>query len=287
MAVKTTLFPLRNLTFSVRGRFGELLEFLEGDLLGDSCGLSHCGSEVLSGVLVVSDVLVSPFSSVVVMSVASVWDSNWENLEPQSFSFSRKRRAVWVENQENMSREGTAVKAPPASRRKMPPTPQSSRSSRRTRKVASLGSSRVNVGLLVVERLRESEQYLNKSDSTRVGVEELESLFGPEDSELDSREILRYARKEGGRIFDTPSSKGQSEHLASRVRWDERQRRMATQEEEARSNVQEVDNVVNQNWIAVYQLIAKRLLKYLEGSEALKVSTRELKEHVLSKRVER
>ena len=59
------------------------------------------------------------------MSEASVSDSDWEVVEPQSFSFSRKRRAVCGKNQENMSDEGTPVKAPPASRRKiMPPTPQ-------------------------------------------------------------------------------------------------------------------------------------------------------------------
>ena len=57
---------------------------------------------------------------------------------------------------------------------------------------------------------------------------------------------------------------------------------MATQEEEARRTVQEVNNEVNQNWTAVKQLISKRMLKYLEDSEALKVSTRELKEQVLS-----
>ena len=94
----------------------------------------------------------------------------------------------------------------------------------------------------------------------------------------------RYAsRKKGGRTFEIFSSKGQSEQLAaSRVRWDERQRLMATQEEEARRNVQEVDN---QNWwTAVYQLIAKEMLKYLEDSEALKLSIRELKEQVLSKK---
>ena len=55
-----------------------------------------------------------------------------------------------------------------------------------------------------------------------------------------------------------------------------------TWEEEARRNVQEVDNEVNQNWTAVYQTLAKRMLKCLEDSEALKVRIRELKEHVLS-----
>ena len=89
--------------------------------------------------------------------------------------------------------------------------------------------------------------------------------------------------KKGGRIFDIFSSNGQNEHkAASRVRSDERQRLMATQEEEARRNVQGVDNEVNRNLTAVHQTIAKRMLKYLEDSEALKVSTRELKEQVLS-----
>ena len=38
------------------------------------------------------------------------------------------------------------------------------------------------------------ERNPNKSDSMRVGIEELESLLGPEDSEVDLRHILRYAR---------------------------------------------------------------------------------------------
>ena len=70
------------------------------DLLRDSCGLSYCGSEALSGVPVVSDVLVSSSSAMVVMSGASLSDSDWEIVELQSLSFSRERRAVWVENQE-------------------------------------------------------------------------------------------------------------------------------------------------------------------------------------------
>ena len=54
-------------------------------------------------------------------------DSGWEFVELQSFSFSRKRAIVCVENQEDMSYEGTPVKAPPVIRRKMMlPTPQQS-----------------------------------------------------------------------------------------------------------------------------------------------------------------
>ena len=56
-----------------------------------------------------------------------VWDPDWEIVEPQSFSFSNKRSIVCAENQEDMSHEGTPVKAPPTSGRSMmPPTPQQS-----------------------------------------------------------------------------------------------------------------------------------------------------------------
>ena len=67
--------------------------------------------------------LVSPSSAVAEMCEGVSSDSDWEYVEPQSFSFSRKRSIVRVENQEDMSYEGTPVKAPPTSgRRMMPPT---------------------------------------------------------------------------------------------------------------------------------------------------------------------
>ena len=91
------------------------------------------------------------------------------------------------------------------------------------------------------------------------------------------------ASRSGGRIFEIFSSKGQSEYsVASKVRWDERQRLKAMQEDKARRNVQEVDDEVNQNWTAAYEWTAKKMAKYLEDSEVMKVSTRELKEQVLS-----
>ena len=62
--------------------------------------------EVSSGVPVVTGAPDAP-SSLDVTSEALVSDSDWEIVEPQSFSFSRKRRAVCVESQENMSCEGT------------------------------------------------------------------------------------------------------------------------------------------------------------------------------------
>ena len=52
-------------------------------------------------------------------------DSDWEFVEPQSCSFSKKRSIVWEEHREQMSYEGAPVKAPPnTGRRMMPPTPQ-------------------------------------------------------------------------------------------------------------------------------------------------------------------
>ena len=91
---------------SVSWRTRIVARILGRDLLGDSCGLSECVPEVSSGVLVVSDVLDSP-SSFVVMSEALSSDSDWETVELQSFSFSRKHQAFCVENQEDMHYDGT------------------------------------------------------------------------------------------------------------------------------------------------------------------------------------
>ena len=54
------------------------------------------------------------------------------------------------------------------------------------------------------------------------------------------------------------------------------ERLTVTQEEESIRKAQEVVNEVNQKWTAVYLTIAKRMLKHLDDSEALKVSTREI-----------
>ena len=50
----------------------------------------------------------------------------------------------------------------------------------------------------------------------KVEVEELESLLGPEDSEVDFRRVLGEGRNKKGRaIFDTFSSEGPREFLGS------------------------------------------------------------------------
>ena len=55
-----------------------------------------------------------------------------------------------------------------------------------------------------------------------------------------------------------------------------------TQEEESRRKAQEVVCGVNQSWAAVCQSIARKMLSCLDNSEALKLSTTELREQVLS-----
>ena len=53
------------------------------------------------------------------------------------------------------------------------------------------------------------EQNLDQSDNLKVEVEELELLLGPEDSEVDLRYILMFARRKNGRrIFQIFSSQG-------------------------------------------------------------------------------
>ena len=86
---------------------------------------------------------------------------------------------------------------------------------------------------------------------------------------------MRYASRRGGRIFEIFSSKGQSEHLvASKVRWDERQRLKAMQEEKARRDVQEVDDEVGQNLDSGLRMDCKENVEVLgEQRSALKVST--------------
>ena len=125
---------------------------------------------------------------------------NWEIVEPQTFSFFRKRQAVCAEDQEGMNYEGTPVKAPPASRRKIMPTPQqSSYSSIETvqwqtevedQESGSYekefeGQHRRNVrDRTVIARM---EQHLNESDCMKLEIAGLELPLGPEDSEVHRR----------------------------------------------------------------------------------------------------
>ena len=78
-------------------------------------------------------------------------------------------------------------------------------------------------------REKERRQYLEESESAKVEVEELESLLGPDDSEVNFRRIMREARDDRGRkifgIFETSSSNDLSSFLVAKwSRWDKYKR---------------------------------------------------------------
>ena len=70
-----------------------------------------------------------------------------------------------------------------------------------------------------------TKQFLERSYSVKVRVEELEGFLGPEDVDVDFRRILKEARDERGRIiFETFSSNGMSFLVAEWSRWDKYRR---------------------------------------------------------------
>ena len=92
------------------------------------------------------------------VSLSMSLDSDWEVAGPQTFSFSRKPRAVAVENQENISCEGRLCRPRHSRARSRRSRPCSGKMRWRTRRAATLRRhSKVNIGeLLVKERfLRE------------------------------------------------------------------------------------------------------------------------------------
>ena len=78
------------------------------------------------------------------------------------------------------------------------------------------------------------ERYLNESDNMKVKIAELELLLGPEDSEVDLRNILMKARRNKGlRIFQIFSSQGPSDFLVvNTLRWRRRKEEQRRREEE-------------------------------------------------------
>ena len=139
--------------------------------------------------------------------------SDWEFVEPQSFSFSKKRAHCGTDTQEEMMYERSPVKAHPHSRRRMtPPTPlQKSYTSH----VRDHGRYEEEEGRgwkaregTIIARTR---QYLERSFSVKAQVEALEALMVPEDVDVDLRRILKEARDEQGRrIFETFGSNDMS-----------------------------------------------------------------------------
>ena len=90
-----------------------------GDLHDDSCGFSECVPAVSSGVLVLTDVSIYPFS-VGVLGEVSPSDSDGETVKSQSFSFSRKRPAFHLESHGDMNATSSSEDVQPLSRRRTP-----------------------------------------------------------------------------------------------------------------------------------------------------------------------
>ena len=108
--------------------------------------------------------------------------SDWAYVEPQSFSFSKKRAHCCTIAQGEMRYENTQVKAPPLSRRRMrPPTPlQNSNSAFEEEQERFVVEDQM---WSARERtiISKTTQYLEESYSVKVEVEELEDLLGPDD----------------------------------------------------------------------------------------------------------
>ena len=137
------------------------------DLSG--CELVSCGLVV---VLDVTDVLVSPSSVVTEFCDGSSLCADREFVEPQSFSFSILRAHCCTDTQEEMRYEGSPVKAPPITRRRMtPPAPMQNSCT------SFEGAGKVRRGRQMMECER-TKQFLGRSFSVKVRVEELERFAG-------------------------------------------------------------------------------------------------------------
>ena len=194
-----------NETGSVRRRCVNFVSVEAFDIFGQGGDLESCGGLSWRDLLekpealfdsepatrvevpVVLDVPVSPSSVVTEFCDVFSCCPNWEFVEPKSFSFSKKRAHSCTVTQEEMRSQGSQVKAPPVSRRIRPPTPLQNSNS-------SFGEEqgRFEVGeqkwsareRMIIAR---TKQYLEESRSLKVEVEELESMLGPDDSDVDFR----------------------------------------------------------------------------------------------------
>ena len=143
----------------------------------------------------VIDVLVSPSSLITELCDVSSCRSDGEFVEPQSFSFFKKRAHCCTDTREEMRYEGSTVMTPPLSRRRMtPPTPvQNSYTSfvRDHERYEEEGTGWNARERTIIAR---TKTVSGRSFSVKVRVEELEGFLGPEDVDVDVRRILKEAR---------------------------------------------------------------------------------------------
>ena len=150
------------------------------DLLDNPEDLSDCEHDSCAHVRVVLDVLdVLASRSSVVTELCDVYPcgSDWEFVEPQSFSFSKKRAHCGTDTQEEIRCEGSPVKGPLSRRRMAPPTPtQNSNTSfvRDHGRYDEEGRGWNARERTIIARIK---QYLERSFSVTVQVEALGCVF--------------------------------------------------------------------------------------------------------------
>ena len=161
----------------------------------------------------VIDVPVSPSSVVTELCGVSPSGSDWEFVEPQSFSSSKKRAHCGTDTQEEMRYERLTSESTSDNEKKYDSactdakirTPPLEGSREVTKKKEEDGNAR---GRTIIAG---TKQYLERSFSVKVQVEALEALLGPEDVDVDLRRSLKEARDEQGRrIFETFGSNDMS-----------------------------------------------------------------------------
>ena len=142
---------------------------------------------VVSAVLVVTDVLVSP-SSVDTECYENVsLDSDWEFVEPRPFFFLQKALfRLCGESRRDELRRVASKSASNTRRRMMPPTPQqfSHSSTDEGQCQADLEAQRSIWSTRERKVTAAMEKYLNERDDMKVEAEALELLMDPEDSEV-------------------------------------------------------------------------------------------------------
>ena len=131
-------------------------------------------------------------------------ESERDFVEPQSFSFSKKRNFACVANQENKNYEGTLVKAPRCPTRRMrTPLPQQN----------SFSS------------MEEGSPWSAQERTAFARMELEDYSLGPEYSDVDVKHIFRNATREGRNIFEVFQCERKGEHpVAGKWRWDDCQR---------------------------------------------------------------
>ena len=125
-----------------------------------------------------------------------------------------------------MRYEGSPVKAAPLSRRRMtPPTLMQNSYTSFERMQGSYEEEGRRWNARERTIIARTKQFLERSHSVKVRVEELEAFLGPEDVDVHFRRILKEARDETGRkTFETFSSNDMSFLVAEWSRWDKYKR---------------------------------------------------------------